>query len=195
MHRSVQQVRGFLDRIESLRHGRACPGHPRLSRCGTDVDARHKAGHDGACGSSRAGTALAALCRATRQATARQRVAAAVLFRITRSAASLISRFTASSPSISFNSSIAVCSPISRRAWRTVVIGGLQASANATRCLSPRHGPHRCAARTILGNPRRGILPDPAHSWARAKPPGSGLAIGETARRTARRQASRLIGQ
>ena len=27
-------------------------------RCGTDVDARHKAGHDGACGSSRAGTAL-----------------------------------------------------------------------------------------------------------------------------------------
>ena len=27
-------------------------------RCGTDVDARHKTGHDGACGSSRAGTAL-----------------------------------------------------------------------------------------------------------------------------------------
>ena len=31
----------------SRRHGRACPGHPRLF-CGTkDVDARHKAGHDG----------------------------------------------------------------------------------------------------------------------------------------------------
>jgi len=27
-------------------------------RCGKDVDARHDAGHDGACGSSRAGTAL-----------------------------------------------------------------------------------------------------------------------------------------
>ena len=35
------------------------PGHPRLSRCTADVDARHKAGHDGACGSSRAATALA----------------------------------------------------------------------------------------------------------------------------------------
>ena len=28
-----------------LRHGRACPGHPRASRC-EDVDARHKPGHD-----------------------------------------------------------------------------------------------------------------------------------------------------
>jgi hypothetical protein len=31
-----------------LRHGRACPGHPRL-KFGVglkDVDARHKAGHD-----------------------------------------------------------------------------------------------------------------------------------------------------
>jgi hypothetical protein len=28
-----------------LRHGRACPGHPRLKRR-KDVDARHKAGHD-----------------------------------------------------------------------------------------------------------------------------------------------------
>jgi hypothetical protein len=27
------------------RHGRACPGHPRLERA-KDVDARHKAGHD-----------------------------------------------------------------------------------------------------------------------------------------------------
>ena len=36
----------------------AAPGHPRLSR-GTDVDARHEAGHDGVCGSSRARTALA----------------------------------------------------------------------------------------------------------------------------------------
>ena len=33
----------------SRRHGRACPGHPRLSRSNweKDVDARHKAGHDG----------------------------------------------------------------------------------------------------------------------------------------------------
>src|SRR3954453_23556520 len=30
------------------RHGRACPGHPRsLSAASKDVDARHKAGHDG----------------------------------------------------------------------------------------------------------------------------------------------------
>src|SRR5262245_59033736 len=29
------------------RHGRACPGHPRLPCCQKDVDARHKAGHDG----------------------------------------------------------------------------------------------------------------------------------------------------
>jgi hypothetical protein len=30
------------------RHGRACPGHPRLDpRAKEDVDARHKAGHDG----------------------------------------------------------------------------------------------------------------------------------------------------
>jgi hypothetical protein len=31
------------------RHGRACPGHPRLWAIGInkeDVDARHKAGHD-----------------------------------------------------------------------------------------------------------------------------------------------------
>jgi hypothetical protein len=29
------------------RHGRACPGHPRLSCCSTkDVDARDKRGHD-----------------------------------------------------------------------------------------------------------------------------------------------------
>src|SRR6516165_1854758 len=42
---SVSQMRcgGQLLR----RHGRAWPGHPRLA-CGTkDVDARHKAGHDG----------------------------------------------------------------------------------------------------------------------------------------------------
>jgi hypothetical protein len=34
----------------SLRHGRACPGHPRSffqSSEAKDVDARHKAGHDG----------------------------------------------------------------------------------------------------------------------------------------------------
>jgi hypothetical protein len=33
-----------------LRHGRACPGHPRLvcvEHCKKVVDARHKAGHDG----------------------------------------------------------------------------------------------------------------------------------------------------
>jgi hypothetical protein len=32
-----------------FRHGRACPGHPRLFLlvCSQDVDARHKAGHDG----------------------------------------------------------------------------------------------------------------------------------------------------
>src|SRR5690349_18194837 len=29
-----------------LRHGRACPGHPRLFSQNQDVDARHKAGHD-----------------------------------------------------------------------------------------------------------------------------------------------------
>jgi hypothetical protein len=31
-----------------FRHGRACPGHPRLSclKAQQDVDARHKAGHD-----------------------------------------------------------------------------------------------------------------------------------------------------
>ena len=29
-----------------IRHGRACPGHPRLAQ-GKDVDARPKAGHDG----------------------------------------------------------------------------------------------------------------------------------------------------
>jgi hypothetical protein len=31
-----------------LRHGRACPGHPRLYLMDAieDVDARHKAGHD-----------------------------------------------------------------------------------------------------------------------------------------------------
>jgi len=29
------------------RHGRACPGHPRLPQAvSQDVDARHKAGHD-----------------------------------------------------------------------------------------------------------------------------------------------------
>jgi hypothetical protein len=34
-------------RDPSLRHGRACPGHPRLAlHKGKDVDARHKAGHD-----------------------------------------------------------------------------------------------------------------------------------------------------
>jgi hypothetical protein len=31
----------------SFRHGRACPGHPRLFIAPLeDVDARHKAGHD-----------------------------------------------------------------------------------------------------------------------------------------------------
>jgi hypothetical protein len=29
-----------------FRHGRACPGHPRLAAKKEDVDARHKAGHD-----------------------------------------------------------------------------------------------------------------------------------------------------
>jgi hypothetical protein len=31
-----------------VRHGRACPGHPRLASCKDKkgVDARHKAGHD-----------------------------------------------------------------------------------------------------------------------------------------------------
>src|SRR6266849_10436449 len=29
-----------------IRHGRACPGHPRLGVVKKDVDARHKAGHD-----------------------------------------------------------------------------------------------------------------------------------------------------
>src|SRR5215831_18338132 len=33
------------DMLGFLRHGRACPGHPRLVY--KDVDARHKAGHDG----------------------------------------------------------------------------------------------------------------------------------------------------
>jgi hypothetical protein len=33
---------------EQGRHGRACPDHPRLScQMAKDVDARHKAGHDG----------------------------------------------------------------------------------------------------------------------------------------------------
>jgi len=35
--------------IEAIdRHGRACPGHPRLAELQRheDVDARHKAGHD-----------------------------------------------------------------------------------------------------------------------------------------------------
>jgi hypothetical protein len=32
--------------ITFIRHGRACPGHPRLHRRMKDVDARHKAGHD-----------------------------------------------------------------------------------------------------------------------------------------------------
>jgi hypothetical protein len=39
--------------LGSIRHGRACPGHPRFSsHCEEDVDgeedvdARHKAGHD-----------------------------------------------------------------------------------------------------------------------------------------------------
>lgn len=30
-----------------LRHGRACPVHPRLPAAEKDVDARHKSGHDG----------------------------------------------------------------------------------------------------------------------------------------------------
>jgi 3-oxoacyl-[acyl-carrier protein] reductase len=40
----------FQNRLDNKRvacHGRACPGHPRLSFRGEDVDARHKAGHDG----------------------------------------------------------------------------------------------------------------------------------------------------
>jgi lysophospholipase L1-like esterase len=48
--------------LAQMRHGRACPGHPRLfvRRERKDVDARHKAGHDGA-GFMRAGiTALSA---------------------------------------------------------------------------------------------------------------------------------------
>src|SRR6185369_16726097 len=34
-----------------VRHGRACPGHPRLTllKRGKDVDARHEAGHDENC--------------------------------------------------------------------------------------------------------------------------------------------------
>jgi putative endonuclease len=32
--------------IKYRRHGRACPGHPRLPRRRKVVDARHKAGHD-----------------------------------------------------------------------------------------------------------------------------------------------------
>jgi hypothetical protein len=44
--------RGFVryGRRVSSRHGRACPGHPRLACCSIkgrkEVDARHKAGHD-----------------------------------------------------------------------------------------------------------------------------------------------------
>src|ERR1041385_2008549 len=34
--------------VSLVRHGRARPGHPRLSCIKQDVDARHKAGHDGA---------------------------------------------------------------------------------------------------------------------------------------------------
>ena len=34
-------------RLSLKRHGRACPGHPRLYPYRQDVDARHKAGHDG----------------------------------------------------------------------------------------------------------------------------------------------------
>jgi hypothetical protein len=48
-----------------------------------------------------------------------------VLFRITSSAASLISLPGGKSPSISFRSSSAALLPISRLACRTVVIGGL----------------------------------------------------------------------
>ena len=40
------QVRVFDIGIRN-RHGRACPGHPRLSARPKDVDARHEAGHDG----------------------------------------------------------------------------------------------------------------------------------------------------
>ena len=38
----------FSPRVAEVRHGRACPGHPRSVVPGSkDVDARHKAGHDG----------------------------------------------------------------------------------------------------------------------------------------------------
>ncbi|MDA9510567.1 hypothetical protein XI09_39140 [Bradyrhizobium sp. CCBAU 11386] len=33
-------------RLQPHRHGRACPGHPRLTRGTRNVDARDKPGHD-----------------------------------------------------------------------------------------------------------------------------------------------------
>src|SRR5215467_1034648 len=47
----------------SPRHGRACRGHPRLFDCSRvrDVDARHKAGHDG-CRETSMRTAIATVC-------------------------------------------------------------------------------------------------------------------------------------
>jgi uncharacterized protein YndB with AHSA1/START domain len=43
---SFDKLQGLLDAVSSHnRHGRACPGHPRLT-CSQDVDARHKTGHD-----------------------------------------------------------------------------------------------------------------------------------------------------
>jgi hypothetical protein len=37
----------MIEAESTTRHGRACPGHPRLILLNAqDVDARHKAGHD-----------------------------------------------------------------------------------------------------------------------------------------------------
>ena len=47
LNRSVRVTAGLGRALLSPRHGRACHGHPRLSRRKQDVDGRHKAGHDG----------------------------------------------------------------------------------------------------------------------------------------------------
>ena len=66
-HRSIVS-RGILAR-HITRHGRACPGHPRLTRPPRpkDVDARHEAGHDAedGCPGPSLGMTIC-LCRALR---------------------------------------------------------------------------------------------------------------------------------
>ena len=56
------KARGLTSGAFSLRHGRACPGHPRLCRPKKqDVDARDKRGHDEAMDSFRQNEWLAPL--------------------------------------------------------------------------------------------------------------------------------------